>query len=190
MSLVVAIVGHSQVPLEIENPNAEVVIFRRPGACLEHLSESPLVDVFELQPDLVFLYLGGNDIANHQSDCRPIIEGLKSALLKLKGIAKEVRFVQVERRHYTPGNRFNVDNDAYEWCRKRINANLRYFCKRENIRTLNTTKHLFEDNLAADGVHFDPEARAELIKLFNSGIEYCRLQQQSAPSMGASSSHQ
>ena len=42
MSLVVAIVGHSQVPLEIKNSNAEVVIFRRPGARLEHLNESPL----------------------------------------------------------------------------------------------------------------------------------------------------
>ena len=176
MSIKVAILGHSQVPQTFHVQNSEISIFRRSGACIHHFDESPLRDILEDRFDLVFLFLGGNDIRADLYDCKPVIVGLKGILLRLKEISKEVRFVAIERRHYSVNNRFGVENAQYEHDRRRINNNLRKFCGRQNIRIVNTTTRWFSDHLGKDGVHFATEAQRELKQKFTNVINLCREQ--------------
>ena len=68
-SVKVAIVGHSQVPPELISPGITVHIFRRPGARVNDWQNVPeFVDLLNHQFDLVFIWIGSNDIT---STCRP-----------------------------------------------------------------------------------------------------------------------
>ena len=93
----VAIAGHSQVPTNIPAiDSVKIRIFRRTGAKLVHLHQSPLRDVYNYRPNLCILYMGGNDITVPNVDCREIIKGLRDTLLSLKDIAQKVVFVNIE----------------------------------------------------------------------------------------------
>ena len=63
-----AVVGHSQVPHDISVPNVETRVFRRPGARVQHFHNELLSDLLEYSPDIVILFLGGNDI-DASDDC-------------------------------------------------------------------------------------------------------------------------
>ena len=81
----VAIVGHSQVPRSFRvhsNPDIEIKIFRRPGGRISHIDEPPLSDAFEYNPDLVFLFLGGNDIPQYKHNCKLPADHLKATMLR------------------------------------------------------------------------------------------------------------
>ena len=176
MTYRVAIVGHSQVPkqLTVNDTNIKIDIFRRPGGCVTHFDESPLRDVLDEKFDLVFLFLGGNDIVNYPLDCKPVSDALKEILLKLKTITNELRFVLIERRNYAPNNRFNLDNAEYERGRKQVNSSLRHFLKGQSIRSINTAAPWFGDHLKADGVHFDNNAQEELKTKIRNAIFHCK----------------
>ena len=162
----VAVVGHSQIPkhIDIRDPNVSVKIFRRSGARLEHINELPFHEIFDSQYDLLVLFLGGNDIATYPEEIERIIHDLKGLLLKYKAVAQEVVYVLIEGRQYPDNNRFGITNKVYESCRKRVNRNIRRFLMRQGIRSFNTTDYYFSNNVAKDGIHFNPAALNQLVQ--------------------------
>ena len=170
----VAIVGHSQVPTSVPAfDGVEIRIFRRSGARLIHLEQSPLRDVFEYRPNLCIFYMGGNDIAVSNVDCREVIKHIRDALLSLKDIAQKVVFVNIEERRYAVGNRHGVDTETYNTCRKWVNNNLRRFLRINHIGTINVSGPWFASQ-SVDGVHFNKEAKRVLIRKICSYIRGSR----------------
>ena len=105
----VAIVGHSQVPVDLpEIPYVELKIFREPGAKLEHVHETPLGDVFNFRPDLCIVLMGGNDIGIPQADRSEVMGKLRAYLLELKEITPDLRWMNMEKRFYPFRNRYGV----------------------------------------------------------------------------------
>ena len=164
----VAIVGHSQVPVDLpEIPYVELKIFRKPGAKLEHVHESPLGDVFNYRPDLCIVLMGGNDIGIPQADRAEVMGRLRAYLLELKEITPDLRWMNMEKRFYPWRNRYGVNNQQYEVDRKWFNNAMRGFLRTNQIQPLNVTGPWWAGN-QIDGVHFNQEAsRAIRRKLLN-----------------------
>ena len=98
----VAIVGHSQVPVDLpEIPFVELKIFRKPGAKLEHVHETPLGYVFNFRPDLCIVLMRGNDIGIPQTDRSEVMGKLRAYLLELKEITPDLRWMNMEKRFYS-----------------------------------------------------------------------------------------
>ena len=174
MPFKVAVVGHGQVPTTYETqPGVEIKVFRRPGALVEHMFQPPLSNVFAYKPDLVFLFLGANDIAWHRHDPVYISNKLTDILARLTEVSTHVRFVNLERRHYPPSNHFNLSNSDYERCRRFVNQRMRRYCKWAHILTVNITSLWFYEHLNTDGVHLDHVASFELKRKVLNVIRHC-----------------
>ena len=142
--------------------------------CLSHLYQMFLnIDLIQF-----FLFLGTNDIAHHTHDPVYISNKLSDILRRLTEISAQVRFVNLERRHYPPSNHFNLRNDDYERCRRFVNQRMRRYCKWAHILTVNITSPWFYEHLNADGFHFDFEASLELKRKILYVIRRCLTQQQ------------
>ena len=164
----VAIVGHSQVPVDLpEIPHVELKIFRKLGAKLEHVHKTPLGDVFNFRPDLCIVLMGGNDIGIPQTDRSEVMGKLRAYLLELKEITPDLRWMNMERRFYPFRNRFGVNNQQYEEDRKWFNIGMRRFLRTHQIQPLNVTGPWWAGN-QTNGIHFN-QAASEAIqrKLLN-----------------------
>ena len=158
----VALVGHSQIPNTITPlRNTEVRVFKRPGGSVFQFEEPPFSEVFDYRPDLVILFLGGNDVALYGDEHQRIVSKLKQILARLKELSNNVIFVTLERRNYPLNNRFGVVNEVYNRNRKKVNDKLRAFLRRKSIRQINVTAPWFSENLRSDGVHFNSSAAIE-----------------------------
>ena len=158
----VALVGHSQIPIEMpEIPGTELRIFRQPGAKLEDIYKPPLRDVFEYRPDLCILYLGGNDLALPNTDRMEVMRKLREVLLSLKEVTKDLRWVNLEERFYPRRNRHQVIDSAYEADRKWFLNNIRRFLAKNTIGTLNVTGPWWARN-QTDGIHFNRTAQRHI----------------------------
>ena len=80
----VAIVGHSQVPREISIPNVETRVFRKPGARIQHFHSELLPEVLDFSPDIIVIFLGGNDIDASPDCSQRVANGLKGIIEILK----------------------------------------------------------------------------------------------------------
>lgn len=166
----VALVGHSQVPSTFEAPEgAEVRIFRRRGGLIQHFNQSPLVDVYAYNPDLIILFLGSNDVLHYANNWLLLVQGLRDILYNLTSVCPRVWTVTIERRKFT-SNHLSL---LYESCRKKINRKLRKYIRNMNVRMVNITSTWFLDNLSTDGVHFNAQAKQEIISKFNGVIHRC-----------------
>lgn len=63
----ISLVGHSQVPKELNFPNAEIRIFRAPGGKAQFFHENELMNrVLNWEHDLSIVWLGSNDVTSTQ----------------------------------------------------------------------------------------------------------------------------
>ena len=121
----VAIVGHSQVPREISIPNVETRVFRKPGARIQHFHNELLPAVLEFAPDVIVIFLGGNDI-DVSADCAlRVANGLKGIIEILKDNCREVIFIQIEWRNFSTTRVPGLTREIYQECRATINRNLK-----------------------------------------------------------------
>ena len=172
----VAVVGHSQVPLHISSPRGiNIRVFRRPGALLRHIDESPLKEVFDYEPDLAILFLGGNDITVGKEDARNTIAKIRDLLLRLKTVCERVVFVLIERRNYAERNPYGMTTEIYETHRRFINQNLRRFLRANNIRTINLAAPWFAAHRRPDGIHLSHEAKEEFKRKVLICVEKTRI---------------
>ena len=168
-ALRVAIVGHSQVPPELTGPNFTVHIFRRPGAKVNDWREVPeFVDLLKSKFDLVFLWLGSNDIT---STCQPnaILRQINLFALQIENSCEaRVVVVEVESRQYQRSRHF-VPPNQYLRIRRAINIRL-HLQKRYSLLSFGALK--FE--LATDGVHFKAQSKLMIKQKFMTYIEKFR----------------
>ena len=157
----VAIVGHSQVPREITIPNVETRVFRKPGARIQDFYSVLLPEVQAFSPDVIVIFLGGNDI-DARADCAlRVANGLKGIIEILKDNCREVIFIQIEWRDFSTTRVPGLTREIYQHRRATINRNLKRFCSRRNIHAINTGLENLE-RVRRDGVHFASESASAL----------------------------
>ena len=149
----VAIVGHSQVPREIIIPGVETRVFRKPGARIHHFHRDLLPEVLSFSADVIVIFLGGNDIDARPDCASRVAEGLKGIVEILKDNCREVIFIQIEWRDFSTTRVPGLTKEIYRQHRATINRNLQRFCRRHNIRAINTGLENLE-RVRRDGVHF------------------------------------
>ena len=152
-----AIVGHSQVPREISVPNVETRVFRRPGARVQHFHNEILSEVLEFSPDIVVVFLGGNDIDASDDCALRVANALKEIVQILRANCREVIFVEIEWRDFTRTRVPGLNREIYNQRRRTINRNLKRYCSSHRIHAINTSLESIE-RVRQDGVHFDSVA--------------------------------
>ena len=150
----IAIVGHSQVPINLVSPGDTVTNFRKPGAKLAKWRDTPeLTEIFDHNFDLTFIWLGSNDIT---VSCKPA-----EIISELNKFAQEVQtrcntkvvIIEVETRCYTTSRHY-VDPTVYLHIRRAINRKL-HLRKKHTLLSFGALKF----RLASDGVHFTADSR-------------------------------
>ena len=101
----VAFVGHSQIPKDqIYLEGVDLWQARRGGAIIDQVYQPPLVDAIQSYPDIVFIWIGGNDLDNGSP-----IQEVVSKLLELVNYCREytsyVYLVLAEHRKYSDPER-------------------------------------------------------------------------------------
>ena len=165
----IGIVGHSQVPLSIDSPSDTVSIFRKPGAKILNWRNIPeLTAVFEHNFDLVFIWLGSNDISETCVTAQIFQEINHFASLVETRCNTKVILVEIENRHYT-SSRFYVNPERYQRIKRHINQKLRL----QRVYTL-ANFGAFKFTLGSDGVHFTTHAKQLVREKFVAYIEKFR----------------
>ena len=156
----VAIVGHSQVPDYIQNiPNCQVHIFKKPGAQIKDIYESPeLSQSFSWGQDLTILFIGGNDFP--VSDGHTVTSELLNLISEYQTTSKVAVFL-IESREYKPNNRFRVTTDEYKQFQTYVNNRIKRQAPKRQFRTINTTRAVFETN-RRDGIHFNTVGQSHI----------------------------
>ena len=173
----VAIVGHSQVPPQLDgvSPQVEVTIFRSPGAKARSFFANPqLAAVLEGRWDMVILWLGSNDITN-RCQVADIVQDLKNIVLQLEErCTPKVKVCLVEPRHTEVRWRPRVEQESYNKVAKAINNKLQKRALKGRTFISFGAKP-FWYSLRADGVHFDREGRERVKDKLRSAIGYAHL---------------
>ena len=156
----VALVGHSQLPSELEVDGADIEIFRAPGGkAYGFYEDERLNEVLDWSGDLVILWLGSNDIKQntHVSDVVDNITEIKESIEEECGA--EVVIILVEPRSYPDD--YPVNETRYKKIQRAINKKL----ERElpDTRFLQFNTQMYQTELSSDGVHFTAEGQ-ELIE--------------------------
>ncbi|MEL7523367.1 MAG: SGNH/GDSL hydrolase family protein [Cyanobacteria bacterium J06553_1] len=156
----IALVGHSQIPVDLYYPNAVITYFKKPGAlarfCLDYPeTRGVLNDTF----DLVIIWVGSNDI---RPNC-----GLDYLPSKIADIATEIqnrtgadiRIVLIEPRDCPPGNRNQITRAEYIRIQKGVNKRIIRRCLEVDTWAVIYTTGFPAFNLDEGGVHFNHRGR-------------------------------
>ena len=170
----VAVVGHSQVPLNIHtfHQPIEYHYFRLPGATISSIyNHEKFTEFWENTYDLTIIVIGGNDIPEEHYHV------IKDSYLDLvKRINNKDRYVipcTLEHRTYTHpfvGNRFIIDTETYGRISRSINQYLVRQFRRHNIEYIDLWRHAFRNARTRDGTHFDVEAANRLRNLITERV--------------------
>ena len=160
--------GHSQVPREISVPNVETKVFRRQGARVQQFHNEILSDLLEFSPDLIVLFLGGNDIDASDDCALRVANALKEIIQILRTNYREVIFIEIEWRNFTRTWVPCLNRELYNQRRRQINRNVIRFCSVRHNRAINTSLEGIQ-RVGRDGVHFDSVAATRVItKIVNA----------------------
>ena len=171
MSLSVAILGHSQVPIEFKSyKDIEVTLFRKPGALLKDINNYPLNKIWQHNFDIIIIFLGGNDAVNNTTQY--ITDTLIKLVERCQSITKQVLVTKLEKRYYPTGSKYTHKDFNYLKICKAVNRNLSKRAKQLGFRTLDFTSPLFTHS--RDGVHFTRETQDRIIQHFKVAIQKTR----------------
>ena len=163
----VAIVGHSQCPVDLAVPGGEVRVFRAPGGRADAFwSDSRLYDVLEWQHNLTLLWLGSNDISEVTE-----VNVLTQHIREIKEAIEEscdsvVRVVGVEPRHYV--GECPISATRYGSVMRAVNRKL---AKSLPHKLIQFNNQWYIDNLAHDGVHFNEAGKQAIVDTFCEVIQ-------------------
>ena len=158
--LKVALVGHSQLPNELDVEGADVEIFRAPGGkAYSFYEDDRLNDVLNWSGDLAILCIGSNDIKQntHISDVVENIIDIKESIEEECGAT--VVIILVEPRSYPDD--YPVNESRYKKIQRGINRKLERELPDTEFIKFNTS--MYRQELSDDGVHFTAESK-ELIE--------------------------
>ena len=156
----VALVGHSQLPYDLEVEGADIEIFRSPGARAYSFYEDEILnEVLNWSGDLAIIWLGSNDIYNgtHVSEVVDNITNIKESIEEECGA--EVVIILVEPRCYNDDH--PVSETKYRKLQKGINRKLERELPDTEFIQFNTST--YQQELSSDGVHFSDYGK-ELIR--------------------------
>ena len=93
MNIRVAVLGHSQVPLNFKfYKDIDVTIFQKPGALLKDIDTYPLKEIWQHEFDIIIVYLGGNDAVSNTTQY--ITSKLIEIVERCQRIARQVLIVK------------------------------------------------------------------------------------------------
>lgn len=163
--LKVALVGHSQIPRNLEIPNVQIKIFRGPGAKARTFFEDNRVNkILEWEHDLTILWIGSNDIEQTTNPAR-IFCDIKNIIKEITAKCQSLVYIcQVEPRT----NPRNITEDQYKKFQVGINNRIKRALKTPNIHFNNQQ---FVQELSEDGTHWDERGRAHVLSKFRRVIE-------------------
>ena len=127
----VAILGHSQLrEFKIEHLNLndnviDVKKFWKPGARLATiLSENIFQDLVAFQPDVIIIFLGGNDISRESKPAK-LIDDYKNLIEQLRlSVSLSVGIFALEIEKRVPRNERYIDAESYRKFRRSVNRRL------------------------------------------------------------------
>ena len=183
--LKVAIVGHSQCPVDLAVPGCQVRVFREPGGRADAFRSDPrLYEVLEWQHDLCLLWIGSNDIAEDTE-----VNVLTQHIREIKEVIEEscdsiVRVVAVEPRQYV--GECPISATRYGSVMRAVNRKL---AKSLPHKLIQFNKQWYIDNLAHDGVHFNVAGKQAIVDTFCEVIQDFLAAEESPGESGKASSH-
>ena len=156
----VAIIGHSQVPKNIQAiDDAEIRIYRKPGARLANFNEyEEFQELFDWHHDLNIIFLGGNDIPSMSAG--DIAQELIALARRFVALGQDVALVLIEPRQYTGFSQEYADTYRVEMIR--VNRKLKRLTQRNRAcySLINYTASPYQTGHNLDGVHFTPLCQA------------------------------
>lgn len=162
----VALVGHSQLPAQLEDVTWELFVFRAPGGKVHSFFEDDrMCEVLNEKYDVVLLWLGSNDITTHTS-AKDLADEIINIVYTLEEHCEaEVVMVLLEPR-FCPSE-YPVEHHKYRKIQNGVNKQLKKVLQGYTFLRFNSA--FWEFNLASDGVHFNEEAK-KLIKKKIEGV--------------------
>ncbi|MEL7522101.1 MAG: SGNH/GDSL hydrolase family protein, partial [Cyanobacteria bacterium J06553_1] len=159
MTFRVALVGHSNVPDGFHHPGAVVTICKKRGAHIRDFYKEPeLMKVFNDKYDLVFIYLGSNDVVKG-GDTVEIPKLTREIAIDIKNrTGAKVIAIALEPRN-CPEN-YHTPTEDYRRLARAINSKIR-LKKKDDYGVLHLWQFL-RYHISEDGYHFDREGRAYL----------------------------
>ena len=162
----VSLVGHSQLPSHLSFPDADIRIYRAPGArAANFFNDERLVEVLNWKHDLCILWLGSNDItpdSTPQEVANDVVTIINSIEEECDAI---VRVCLVEPRFYEDEE--YMSHDHYKRIQSAVNRKLKRWLSNEFIQF---NSNSWVENLASDGVHFNSEGKQRIKKRFRRAI--------------------
>ena len=176
MSYRVAILGHSQVPLNFPSiAGVETRIYRKSGAKLQRFGDYPeFTEVFSWPHDHNIIFLGGNDIGagTNAWTAEDIATKLISICWQLHHQGQTVSLVQIEPRQYLS----EFYHDFYRRESDKVNRRLKRYIKRRQglYRLISYNAAPFREGHSIDGVHFSAVSVQCIISKMKHAIMYFR----------------
>ena len=152
-----ALVGHSQIPTELECDGVEIKIFRAPGGKVSTFyNDERMNDVLHWEHDLTILWLGSNDIHPNNRPAH-IYEMLREIYDDTEKWCHSKIFVcTVEPRK----NPRDTDALTYKRLKNAVNKKIIKYMGSHIIHFCSTP---YQEELSEDGVHWN-EIGKELVK--------------------------
>ena len=163
----VSLVGHSQLPWDIEISGAEIRVFRAPGGRADSFyQDERLCEVLEWEHDLCILWLGSNDI---EEDSHPaeIAERIENIVDDIETSCKAIVHVCLVEPRFYPGEEY-MTHEQYGKIQRGINKKLR---RRLNNMFIQFNSGDWIDEIAEDGVHFTEAGKQRVKKRLRKTIK-------------------
>ena len=184
----ITICGHSQLPDDVGDFDGHhVTTLKHRGARIRHLDDprSPLYNVWAIPADVVILFLGGNDIADHKEKQ---VNTIKKEVFKvvdklIKHVCPQIFFTALEEREYDnhPRTQFRESKvlQGYNNIAKALNKRLSEHAKRtKQFRTIRVQGEFLIDR-SDDSVHLTPNGLYQLRYNYRTAVmKYLKEQQQ------------
>ena len=151
----ISLVGHSQLPWELDIGGAEVRVFRAPGGRADSFyQDERLYEVLDWEHDLCILWLGSNDIENdsHPAD---IAEKIENIVNNIEDSCRAIVHICLVEPRFYPGEEY-MTHEKYGKIQRAVNKKLR-----RNLANvfIQFNSGNWVNDISEDGVHFTAEGQ-------------------------------
>ena len=163
----VAIIGHSNIPVEFTYPGTEVRCFRMPGLHVLDISRrGEYRELLAWRCQLVYLWAGSNDLANGMV-ARPIARKILNTATQIRHrTGARVIIIKIEPRYCKPG--YVASQTVYNTLARQINRHLDNWSRPGQIflQLNGAPRHMLDHT----GYHFNAEGKAFVNGLIANSI--------------------
>ena len=165
----VGFIGHSQLPKgKIVINGIHLDKERVSGASISQAYQPPMVNIIESQPEILIVWLGGNDVDSNSKPAKEAGQELIQLANYCLDFSPEVYLFLIENRDYKDEER----NQRYRDKARTVN---RYISRKANeyktFRTINVWGEPFAID-SHDGVHLGPESIDRVISKLQVAVSH------------------